>query len=592
MPPVRVAVRSLAFTLLAAAAAPACSATGAQPAEHVGTARSAPARPQQSARKVKLAVIGTSDLHGHIDMLPALAGHLANLRASGEVDATLLVDGGDLFQGTLESNPNEGAAVIAAYNQIGYAASAIGNHEFDFGPEGERAVPGPGDDPRGALKARAATAHFPFLAANVIDSATGKPVAWPHFAPSAMVERAGVRIGIIGISTESTPHTTMASNFAGLSIAPLAATIAGEAARLRGRGAQVVVVTAHAGGRCRDLDDASDVASCEPDQEIFQVARALPPGAVDVIVGGHTHAGVAHEVAGIAIVQSFANGVAFGRVDLVVDPARPGGAVLERHIHSPRFVCGERSAPKSDRDAEPAACHPSPYAGRPVAPDAKVAAIVEPYIASARKLRDSELGVVVDAPVRRAWAQESALGNLFADLMRASARDADVAITNGGGLRADLPAGPLTYGALYQAMPFDNRFARVRVTGAQLGHIVATNLMKEGGIFSLSGVRASARCRGAELEVTLVRQGGRRVRDRDRLVLLTSDFLATGGDAMLAGLELPDGAVHLDEGAPIRDALAEVLRARGGHLSGDDRHILDKRAPRIALPGPRPVKCK
>jgi 2',3'-cyclic-nucleotide 2'-phosphodiesterase (5'-nucleotidase family) len=590
MPAVRAATHLLAFALIATSAA--CSgSSGARPAEHIGTSRSSPPAAHH-ARRVKLAVIGTSDLHGHIDMLPGLAGHLANLRASGEVDGMLLVDGGDLFQGTLESNPNEGAAVIAAYNQIGYAASAVGNHEFDFGPEGERAVPGPGDDPRGALKARAAAAHFPFLAANVLDSATGRPVAWPHFAPSVMVERAGVRIGIIGLSTESTPHTTMSSNFAGLSIAPLAPAVAAEAARLRSRGAQVIVVAAHAGGRCRDFDDPRDAASCEPDQEIFEVARALPPHTVDVIVGGHTHAGVAHEVAGVAIVQSFSNGAAFGRVDLVVDPARRGGAVVERRIHPPRFVCGDRPTPSSDRDAEPTACQPAPYAGRPVVPDRRVAAIVAPYIESARKLRDTQLGVVVDSPVRRAWAQESALGNLFADLMRQAGRDADVAITNGGGLRADLPAGPLTYGALYQAMPFDNRFARVRVTGAQLGHIVAGNVMKGGGIFSLSGVRASARCRGGELAVSLRREDGRRVRDRDQLLLLTSDFLATGGDGMLAGLDLPDGAVRLDEGAPIRDALAEVLRARGGHLSGDDRHVIDKRAPRIALPGPRPVKCK
>ena len=95
----------------------------------------------------------------------------------------MLVDAGDMFQGTLESNMTEGAAVVRAYNALGYDAVAVGNHEFDFGPVGPAPSPrAPGDDPRGALKARAAEAHFPFLAANLVDDATGAPPAWPNVA--------------------------------------------------------------------------------------------------------------------------------------------------------------------------------------------------------------------------------------------------------------------------------------------------------------------------------------------------------------------------------------------------------------------------
>jgi 5'-nucleotidase len=581
----RAIIRILASSILAVAAA--CG--GAGPAERTGTARSE--APPPAPRKVRLAIIGTSDLHGHVEMLPMLAGHMASLRASGRVDDVVMIDGGDMFQGTLESNLNEGAAVVEAYNHIGYAAVAVGNHEFDFGPAGERSVPrDASDDPRGALKARGAEAKFPFLAANVIEDATGQRVAWPHFAPTTLIERAGVRIGIIGVTTESTPRTTMASNFAGLAMKPLAETIAADAAELRRRGAQVVLVAAHAGGRCRDFADPGALESCAPDQEIFEAARALPAGAVDVIVAGHTHQGVAHEVAGVAIVQSFAHGVAFGRVDVVVESGRRG-RVLERRIHPPRSVCGEDPPRRRDHD-EGAPCRPEPYEGVPVAADEKLAAMMERHVAAARHVRDSQLGVVVESPVRASRAEESALGNLFADLMRASTRGADVAITNGGGLRADLPAGPLTYGALYRAMPFDNRFARVRLTGAQLAGIVASNLQHTGGILSLSGVRVTARCRGSALEVTLRRDGGRRVRDGEELLVVTSDFLASGGDGMLAGLDLPDGAVEFDEGDPIREALAAALRARGGKLRGDDRKIHDSRAPRISLPGPRPLRCR
>ena len=88
----------------------------------------------------------------------------------------MLVDAGDMFQGTLESNLGEGAAVVRAYNLLGYDAAAVGNHEFDYGPVGPAPTPrAPGDDARGALKARAAEARFPFLDANLADVASGAP---------------------------------------------------------------------------------------------------------------------------------------------------------------------------------------------------------------------------------------------------------------------------------------------------------------------------------------------------------------------------------------------------------------------------------
>ena len=95
---------------------------------------------------VRIAVVGTNDVHGQLlptedrGGLVELSGYVAALRASGDADAVLLVDAGDMWQGTLESNLDEGASVTAAYEALGYAAAAIGNHEFDFGPAG-RATP-------------------------------------------------------------------------------------------------------------------------------------------------------------------------------------------------------------------------------------------------------------------------------------------------------------------------------------------------------------------------------------------------------------------------------------------------------------------
>src|SRR5690349_12820187 len=179
---------------------------GSQPAkQHV---EHAPAPVAQKGSRT-ITIIGTNDLHGALERLPLFAGFVANVRAAREADggAVVLLDAGDLFQGTLESNLAEGADVVRAYNQIGYTAVAVGNHEFDFGPEGPAAVAkSVEDDPRGALKQRLAEAKFPFLVSNIDDEKTGARIKWKNMPPSILIEAAGTMVGIIGASTESTPY--------------------------------------------------------------------------------------------------------------------------------------------------------------------------------------------------------------------------------------------------------------------------------------------------------------------------------------------------------------------------------------------------
>jgi 5'-nucleotidase len=234
-----------------------------------------------------------------------------------------------------------------------------------------------------------------------------------------------------------TPRTN-ARNFEGLVMARCSIV----ASRSSGAPAQARLTcrTAHAGGRCSSFDKPNDLSSCDPAQEIFEVARALPPGTVDAIVAGHTHAGIAHEVNGIPIVQSFSKGIAFGRIDLVIEGKRR--RVTSHTIHPPRYLCGERREPPDVYRGEE--CPAGEYAGKPVVPDVELSALVARYEAGAREVRDRKLGVKADGTIRGVRSEESPLGNLFADLMRAASPGADVALTNGGGLRADLPAGEIT----------------------------------------------------------------------------------------------------------------------------------------------------
>jgi 2',3'-cyclic-nucleotide 2'-phosphodiesterase (5'-nucleotidase family) len=540
---------------------------------------------------VTITILGTNDLHGALDRLPILAGYVDNVRAARKADggAVLLLDAGDMFQGTLESNLNEGAAVIAAYGAIGYTAAAIGNHEFDFGPVGPRATPAAGDDPRAALKARAVEAArlgFPLMAGNLLDATTGARVDWPNMPASITVDAAGIEVGIIGVSTEDTPTTTMAANFVGLAMAEPAATILAEATRLRAAGARVVVVTAHLGARCKDHADVEDPSSCDPGEELNRVVAALPPGTIDAFVAGHTHQPVAKRIGGVAVIESMSSGRAFGRIDLRVGPAG-----VTSVIHPTQMLCPGPATTGNPRDGAPAPaelCNPPPYEGRPVVASAAITALIAPHIEAARARRDERLGVDIAETVWRRYDQESPEGNLVADLMLAARPEADVALTNGGGLRADLPVGPLTYGALYQAQPFDNLFAIVRITGKQLASIATQNLGVTSGIVSWGGMTVRARCDGERLVVELRDRRGRRIPPGRKLTLVTSDFLATGGDGAFARAGVLPSAIEVTD-VVIRDGLAEVLRRRGGRLA--PAPYFDPKKPRFLYPAPRPVNC-
>ncbi|HET9987897.1 MAG TPA: 5'-nucleotidase C-terminal domain-containing protein, partial [Kofleriaceae bacterium] len=531
-----------------------------------------------------LTIIGTNDLHGALDRLPLLGGYMANLRVARAADGggVVLVDGGDLFQGTLESNLAEGTDVVKAYNQLGYAATAIGNHEFDYGPVGPAVIAKDDQDPRGALKARVAEATFPFLVTNILDERTGTRIDWPNMPASRMLEVAGVEVGILGASTESTPYTTMPANFVGLKMAtPTAQAITAEAQALRARGAQVVVLALHIGSACKDNDQPADITSCDQHEELFDVLRDVPKGLVDVVVAGHTHAAIAHVIDGMAVIESYSSGRAFGRVDLTV----ADGRVRAVAIHKPEVMC------TLDKDGNPQAvhdCHPPDYEGHPVVPDPTIQKIVDDAMARTADQRNALLGVKLAATVTKAYKTESIEGDWFTDLMLAARPEASVALTNGGGLRADFPPGEITYGKLFEAMPFDNRFALVELDGKQLRRLVKTNLERDGAFFSFGGLTAVARCIAGKLDIA-IKVGHKPLAETGHYTLVTTDFLASGGDGVIGKLKLPAGAIKVTD-VIMREAIADVLRKQRGKTL-DPTKLFDATHKRIDYEGKRPVVC-
>lgn len=549
---------------------------------------------------LRISLVGTNDLHGWVmpskatlpdgtsveqGGLATLAGYLSILRAENP-DGVLLLDGGDLFQGTLASNLTEGEVVIGAMNALKYDASALGNHEFDYGPVGPRSVALEGDDPFGALKARIQQARFPVLGFNVTDSQTGVSPTWLGNEGTLLVERRGVRIGILGLATPHTPQVTNPVNVASLRFAPLEESALAAAKSLRARGAEVVVAVAHAGAVCKRGDNPRDASSCDRgDSEIVELLETLPEGTLDAVVAGHTHQPVGHFIKGTPVIETSGRGRAFGLVELFVDPATrkvlPERTLLQGSIP----VCARMDATLGTCDerklkaAKGLQLVPATFRGSAVVADAALEAQLTEAFARVEVEQKRSLGVRVPAPLTRNYDAESALGNVLADALRAVSRT-DVALLNSGGLRADLPAGDLTYGAVYEVLPFDNTLAILTLSTEELKRLLEAGYGRK-GTFQVSGLKVKVeQCNGVPRLASVTLPNGKPLPASKRFRVAMPDFLARGGGGLEDVLKtLSPANIDLGEkqALTLRDALVEYWKTQKKPLvapaSGRLQHV-------------------
>jgi 5'-nucleotidase len=576
----------------------------------IGCATTAPPPAPRLAEPVHVVLVGTTDLHGWFNGheeaiaksqalaryggLPVLGGYLANLRShTGE--HVVLVDSGDLFQGTLESNLFEGEPVVFAYNALGYAAASVGNHEFDYGPVGPDSLPTkPGDDPLGALKKNAGVAKFPFLSANMTEKSTGRTPSWAR--RSVVVDAGGAKIGVIGLSTPDTPNVTSLANVATLDFGdPIPATVK-EAADLRSRGADAIVVIAHMGGRCTDLREPTDVSSCDKKQEAYEFLSRLPPGTIDAYFAGHTHSEMRQIINGVPTLQAGAYSRGFSTLDLWVDPAghrvlsdrtslRPLTMICES-VYSGTTLCDARTAAKGG------SLVPREFEGAVVKRDAHIDDLLRPYLDKVAARRAESYGITATEAFTKAYLQESTIGDLLADALRASVPGADIALINSGSIRSDLPAGEITYGRVFEVAPFDNLISIVSLTGSQIRELLRLTTSGQRGILQVSGLRYTidaakdenlpADQRDRVLSVSIA-DGSPLVADKLYTVVMP-DFLAAGGDGFAPVMQSvpPERVREREQRSVARDVIVEQLRKSGS------KTLTPKKDGRITVLNPKP----
>jgi 5'-nucleotidase len=539
----------------------------------------------------QIVIVGTNDFHGYLRPWEGkfagakvvsggaewFAGHVGILQKHYG-DHLVLLDAGDIFQGTMESNNFRGKSTLAYYNLLPYRAAAVGNHEFDYGPL-ERG----GKDRLGTLKARIGEAKFPFVQANIFWKGTDRLWTEKNLHPSVMIEAAGHKIGIIGLTTITTPAKTLPMNVERLDYRALAPAAITEARKLRAAGAELVFITAHEGGE-------------HPGEPIYELLHELPKGTVDAVVSGHSHTEIHELVNGVPVIQSKTRGVYFGRIDLFVDKQTGKVNPALTRIHGMHPICGvwfanyESCDTKFARDLVEAGrakesdfvpVRTVTYEGEEVKPDLKVRAALAPYFRRVDKATAEVLGEV-SQDFQSYPSGETQMGSLFLRAYHWKYPQAKVIYLNGGGIRRPFLKGPMLYRDLFEVHPFDNYVALVKINGKQLRSLIEVGVSGAQKIPAIWGIRATyhtgfkpeyerdvngdGRKDGWERNrlVSLTWDSGKPVQDTDEFWLATIDFLVTGGDNsdVAFGSLPPKRKKFFDETS--RDPVAEYLRAHKG----------------------------
>ncbi|HEX6064141.1 MAG TPA: 5'-nucleotidase C-terminal domain-containing protein, partial [Longimicrobiales bacterium] len=435
----------------------------------------------------RLRILATNDFHGRL--LPethswsegrlvggavALDGHFDEEKR-GFAGPTLILDGGDVMQGTPISNLTKGRSTVEFFNRAGYAAAAIGNHEFDW------TVP--------VLRERVAQAKYAWLGANIYNAGTQSRPSWVK--PTTMVTVDGIKVGIIGLATEETPFVTKATNVVGLEFRSGIAEIDRFVPRLREQGADYVIVVAHSGAICD-----RDFKKC--DGEINQWARGVTHKP-DLIVAGHTHRVVEYVENGIPIVESGSYSTRYGVVDLRKDSTGTRAWIRD---------------------------FPTTFADR-VQNDDQIVRLVQRFQREIGPQVNQVIATLADTINRT--GPDSPLGNLIADAFRITA-NAQMSFVNNGSIRiAEVPAGPVTWGTLYSLQPFENRMVRLTLTGAHIRGIVEQSLRESTPGMHVSGITVNYNTAApAGQRVTQIAVGNEPLRDDANYIVAVTDFLATG----------------------------------------------------------------
>lgn len=472
----------------ASKAVPAASASKAEPAATKATPAPAPSKAVRAP--LTFTILHTNDMHGHLlsetdkKMAPDpekvggaafLAAYVERERAA-HPQSTLLIDAGDIAQGTPISNLFAGKPMVEFMNEMHYDAGTLGNHEFDWGPA--------------ALANMVRWADRPIVCANLRLKQSGLPPAGVRDFVVKNVQ--GVRVGIAGLVTPKTVNMSFAKNMEPFTFLDPAETMKKILPRMKQAGCEMIVVASH-------LGDEDDVA----------LAKAVP--GIHVIVGGHAHKAIPEPiVAGDTIIVQAGKYLRYvGELNFKFD--RATSKVVD-FTHKNVLI---------------------PVLDSKIQPDPKVAAIVKKYADEVGPAMAQVVGQTTEDLTKTvsSTTTDNVLGNVITDALRWKS-GADLAVYNAGGIRSEINRGPIRMSDVYTLLPFDNVMVTLQLTGAQVQRLFEQGLGQDQGSHGTIQLSGATFVISPEGKVTDVKINGQALDPARTYRVSTVDFLAEGNDGL------------------------------------------------------------
>ncbi len=427
----------------------------------------------------------------------------------------LLLDAGDATQGNNLVTLSKGENAIKILNAMEYDAMAAGNHEFDYGKE--------------RLVELAEMAKFPILAAN-IKNADGTDFLNKY----TIKEMDGIKVGIFGLTTPDTTFMSHPKNTQGLTFVDTVEAAKEMVQELEGK-VDVIIALTHLG--------------VEGNNTSTKVAENVE--GIDVIIDGHSHTELAEgeTVNGTLIVQAGEKTKDLGIIQL----AFKDGKIIAKRAS----LFTKSNAVNTDEDTT-------------------IKSIID-EVKAGNEIIEAE--VVANSPValdgERAHVRtgETNLGNLIAESML-NTTNADVALTNGGGIRASIDAGDVTKGEILTVLPFGNTVQVIKVTGADIKAAIEQGISDypeaKGAFPHIAGMTVTFDpSKEAGNRVVEIKVGGEILDEAKEYTLATNDFLGSGGD----GYTMFDGKAVVGEYSALDEILIQFIQENGFDKATTDNRI-------------------
>lgn len=482
-----------------------------------------PAYAQEGERK--LTILHVNDVHAREDGQAYVSKLKKDREAAGET--VLLLNAGDTLHGQPFATISEGQTIVEVMNAVGYDAMAPGNHDFNYGVS--------------RLLTLSKGMDFPLLSANTLDKATGEPV----FEPYAVKELSGLKVGLLGLTTPETATKTNPKNVADVTFGSPAEAAQKAVDALQEEGVDVIIAIAHLG----------------LDNETLPANRSdyLPQKVegIDVIIDGHSHTVLENgkTVSGTLIAQTGEYLNSIGVVELTLSD----GDVTSKTASL---------LPVSDEE------------GNPLLPaDESIVAVIDEIKEKNTKITAEVIGkTAYDLQGEREQVRmtQTNLADLITEAMLAET-DADIAFTNGGGIRASIPAGDITKGDVLTVLPFGNYIVAMDIKGsdilAALENGVSNYPDLAGSYSQVAGIRFTfdpTKDGGSRITEVILEKTGEALDPAKTYRVATNDFLASGGD----GYTMFGSTVNYNEYAALDEAVisyiqsgAEITKAAKGRVT-------------------------